>query len=341
MRNDRARWVAVPMSDAYVEAVAVINESLGLPGNGPGAPRAANDEARMREILRGSAAGAVTAARVSNADEVQGFAAEAGYPFVLEPVDGPGSLGVTLVPDEKGLDDAVARTPGTAAPGPEGTWIAEEFLNGPEFSVETFSTGGTHHLLSVTEKFKGPNFVEAGHLVPARLSADAVREVTAEVGACPDAVGLMEGPAHTEIVLTARGRHIVETHCRPGGGIVELVRPAVGLDVQRITFDWLAGRPLDLEGTARPRAASTWFLTPGAGTVTDIGGLDAAESAEGVTEAYLTVAPGSVIGELRSSSDRSGAASATGDTPDEALRLAREAVGRFEITVEPATAPTS
>ncbi|MFJ7592116.1 ATP-grasp domain-containing protein [Streptomyces sp. NPDC097617] len=273
---------------------------------------------------------------------MRGFAAEAGYPVILKPVDGSGSLGVTLVPDEEGLDDAVARTVGAAAAGPEGAWIAEEYLHGPEFSVETFSTDGTHHLLAVTEKFKGANFVEIGHLVPARLSVDVVRDMTAEVGACLDAVGLREGPAHTEIVLTPGGPRVVETHCRPGGdGIVELVRLAVGLDVQRITFDWLAGRPLNLEGGARPRAAATSFLTPGAGTVTSVGGLDAAESAEGVTEAYLTVAPGSVIGELRSSSDRAGAAVATGDTPDEALRPAREAVDRFRITVEPAPAPTS
>ncbi|MFJ7272718.1 ATP-grasp domain-containing protein [Streptomyces sp. NPDC099050] len=335
--------VAVSMSDAYVEAAAVINESLGLPGNSPGVPRAVNDKARMREILHDSAVGAVIAARVSTADEVQGFAAEMGYPFVLKPVDGSGSRGVTLVRDEDGLVDAVARTVGaTAAADPESVWIAEEYLRGPEFSVETFSTDGTHHLLSVTEKFKGPNFVEIGHLVPARVSADVVRGMTAEVSACLDAVGLTEGPAHTEIVLTARGPRVVETHCRPGGGgIVELVRLAVGLDVQRITFDWLAGRPLNLDGAAEPQGAATWFLTPGAGTVSSVSGLDEVLSAEGVTEVYDTVAPGAVIGELRSSSDRAGAVIATGDTPDEALRRAREAVGRLEVTVEPTQAPTS
>ncbi|WP_237296759.1 ATP-grasp domain-containing protein [Streptomyces sp. 3211] len=333
---ERAFGVALSVSDAYVEAAAVINESLGLPGNGPGVPRAVNDKARMREILRDSAAGAVVAARVSTADEVKKFASETGYPFILKPVDGSGSFGVTLISDADGLGDAIARTVGATAVAPENTWIAEEYLRGPEFSVETFSADGTHHLLAVTEKFKGPNFVEIGHLVPARVSADIVRSMTAEVNRCLDAVGLTEGPAHTEIVLTDKGPRIVETHCRPGGdGIVELVRLAVGLDVQRITFDWLAGRPLNLDRASEPQSAATWFLTPRAGTVSSVSGLDEALSAEGVTEAHVTVAPGAVISELRSSSDRAGAAIATGKTPDEALRRAREAAGRIEVTTEP------
>jgi biotin carboxylase len=321
--------VAVSMNDAYAEVAADINQMLGLPGNRPDVPRVVNDKARMREILRDSAAGTVAAARVGTAEDLQRFAAEVGYPFVVKPVDGFGSRGVTLVAGEADLDDAVAGT--HEANG----WVAEEYLNGPEFSVETFSTDGVHHVLAVTEKFKGPNFVEIGHVVPARLPTGSVRAMTAEVTAGLDAIGLTEGPAHTEIMLTGRGPRIVETHCRPGGdGIVELVRLAVGLDVHQLIFDWLAGRPLRLAPATGPKAAATWFLTPGPGTVSSISGLAEARTAEGVTEAYVTVAAGETIGELRSSTDRSGAVIATGDTAEQALRRARAAADRIEIAVD-------
>jgi biotin carboxylase len=325
--------VAVAMMDTYVEAAAEINEMLGLHANGLAVTRTVNDKARMRDILRDSTVGTVIATRVTTADEVKGFAAEAGYPFVVKPVDGTGSRGVTLVLGEADLDEAVARTVGSAD---ETTgWVAEEYLNGPEFSVESFSADGVHHPLAVTEKFKGPDFVEIGHVVPARLPSETVRAVIAEVTACLDAVGLLEGPAHTEVVLTGRGARIVETHCRPAGdGIVELVRLAAGLDLHQIIFDWLAGRPLKLDAATGSRAAATWFLTPGPGTVSSVSGLAEARAAEGVTEAYLTVAPGETIGELRSSFDRSGAVIAAGDTPEQALQRAREAVGLIEVTVE-------
>ncbi|MGC0339099.1 ATP-grasp domain-containing protein [Streptomyces sp. SLBN-8D4] len=329
VHDERPFGVAITVSDAYIEAVAVVNERLGLPANSSWTTRAVNDKALMRDVLRDSRTAPVAAARVTTADQARQFAAGSGYPFILKPVDGTGSHGVTLVPDEGGLGAALAHTVEAGS----GTWIAEEYLEGPEFSVETFSAAGEHHLLAVTEKFKGANFVETGHLVPARVSPETVRVMATEVMACLDAVGVTEGAAHTELVLTGRGPRVVETHVRPGGdGIVELVRLATGLDVQQLTFDWLAGRPLDLD---RPRdtsrAAATWFLTPPPGSVTDIGGVQEALSEEGVTEAYLTVSPGDVIGELRSSSDRAGAVIAVGDTPDVALHRARGAVDRLRV----------
>ena len=331
--------VAISMSDACVEAVAVVNERLGLIANSPRTARTVNDKALMREVLRDSGVASVAAARVTTGEQAKQFPAEAGYPFILKPVDGSGSRGVTLVPDAESLADAVAHTVGSAS----GTWIAEEYLRGPEFSVETFSAGGEHHLLAVTEKFKGANFVEVGHLVPARIASETVRALADEAVACLDAVGLLEGPAHTELILTDKGPRVVETHARPGGdGIVELVRLATGLDAQQLTFDWLAGRPLDLDVARHEiRAAATWFLTPHPGTVADVGGLREALTEEGVTEAYLAVAPGDVIGELRSSSDRAGAVIAAADTPDAALDRARVAAGRLQVGVTSETAPAS
>jgi biotin carboxylase len=168
--------VAISMSDAYAEAVAVVNERLGLTANSPRTARTVNDKALMREVLRDSGVASVAAARVTTGEQARRFPAEAGYPFVLKPADGSGSRGVTLVPDEESLADAVAHTVGSGSE----TWIAEEYLRGPEFSVETFSADGEHHLLAVTEKFKGANFVEVGHLVPARIATETVRALADE-----------------------------------------------------------------------------------------------------------------------------------------------------------------
>jgi biotin carboxylase len=331
--------VAISMSDAYGEAVAVVNERLGLTANSPRTARTVSDKALMRGVLRDSGTAPVSAARITTGEQARRFPTEAGYPFVLKPVDGSGSRGVTLVPNEDSLAYAVAQTVGSGA----GTWVAEEYLRGPEFSVETFSADGEHHFLAVTEKFKGANFVEVGHLVPARIAAEAVRALADATFACLDAVGVMEGPAHTELILTDKGPRIVETHARPGGdGIVELVRLATGLDAQKLTFDWLAGRPLDLDGARHKlRAAATWFLTPYPGTVADVGGLREVLMEDGVTEAYLTVAPGDVIGELRSSLDRAGAVIAAADTPDAALDRARLAAARLQVGITFQTAPAS
>ena len=48
--------------------------------------------------------------------------------------------------------------------------LVEEYVEGPEFSVEVFLDDGIPRYASVTEKHKGPlpYFVELGHVVPSR-----------------------------------------------------------------------------------------------------------------------------------------------------------------------------
>ncbi|MER5357170.1 ATP-grasp domain-containing protein [Streptomyces sp. NPDC002785] len=338
MHRERPFGVAVTMVDRYLEAAALLNEEFGLPANRSDVVRTVNDKHRMRTATLGSACGSVAYGAVHSAEDLRSFAGRHGYPFILKPVDGSASRGIVLVDHDVTLKDT-ARSVGETVPSPASGWIAEEYLTGPEFSVETFSTDGTHHVLAVTEKFKGDNFVEVGHLVPARVTAADRTAMAAEVAALLDAVGLTEGPAHTEVVLTGRGPRVIETHSRPGGdGIVELVRLATGVDMQQLTFDWLAGKPVDPRPSPVPRASATWFLTPPEGTVTAVTGLDEALAQEGVTEGYTAIGPGDAVHPLRSSDDRGGAVITVADDPDTALARARAAAGRISVTVAPAAA---
>ncbi|MEU5330622.1 ATP-grasp domain-containing protein [Streptomyces parvus] len=337
LHGDKPFGVVVTMVDRYLEAAALLNAEFGLPANTVDTVRSMNDKYRMRAAALHSACAPVAHAAVRNAEDLRSFAGRHGYPFILKPVDGSASRGVVLVSDAGTLEAAARSMTGPAAP--ESRWIAEEFLSGPEYSVETFSTGGSHHVVAVTEKFKGDNFVEIGHLVPARVGAADHAAMASEVGALLDAVGLNEGVAHTEVALTDAGPKVIETHSRPGGdGIVELVRLAKGVDLQQMTFDWLAGRSVDPRLAPETRASATWSLTPPEGTVTAVSGLDEALRHEGVTEGYTVLEPGGTIRPLRSSDDRSGAVITVAPDPDAALARARAAVELIDVTVVPAGA---
>ncbi|MEW2082416.1 ATP-grasp domain-containing protein [Streptomyces sp. NPDC005283] len=337
LHSQRQFGVVVTMVDQYLETAALLNAEFGLPANSADVVRTVNDKHRMRAATLDSACAQVAHGSVRNATDLRSFAGRHDYPFILKPVDGSASRGIVLVADDGTLEAAARSLTETAAPGSR--WIAEEYLSGPEFSVETFSTDGSHHVLAVTEKFKGENFVEVGHLVPARVGAADNAAMAAEVGALLDAVGLTEGVAHTEVVLTDTGPRVIETHSRPGGdGIVELVRLATGVDLQQLTFDWLAGRPVDPRPAPKARASATWFLTPPEGTVTAVSGLDEALAQEGVTEGYTVLGPGDVVRPLRSSDDRGGAVITVAEDPDTALTRARAAAGLIDVTVTPAAA---
>ncbi|URM88712.1 ATP-grasp domain-containing protein [Streptomyces sp. MRC013] len=333
--------LAYTAGDPYLQTVAQINDRLGLKSNPLRTVSAVNDKALMREILKGTGVGQVASAEVRTRADLERFAAENGFPLVLKPSRGSASRDVHVVPDGSALSAAASRLAPAAGGGPGGTasWVAEEFLEGREFSVETHSAAGRHQVLAVTEKFTNEHRVEIGHLVPARITEAERALLTAETRSVLTALGVEEGPGHTELILTPRGARVVETHTRPGGdAIVALIRIAEGYDIHELTFSWLAGKsgPSPLRHEPQAGGAAIWFLTAGPGRVTAAGGEEATRASEGVRFASLSAAVGDEVRIARNSRERLGEALAVGDDADSALRRAREAVGRLVVEVEPA-----
>lgn len=70
---------------------------------------------------------------------------------------------------------------------------------------------------------------------PSRVAVPWLPELRALTVRLLDAVGLIEGPSHSEFVLTPDGPRVLESHARLGGhALPELVRRAFGLDLARM-----------------------------------------------------------------------------------------------------------
>lgn len=329
--------LAYTAGDPYLQTVAQINGRLGLMSNPLSTVSAVNDKALMREILSDTPVGQVVFTEVRTRPALERFATENGFPLILKPSRGSASKDIHVISDAAELSDVASGLTFTRDDGVENAaWVAEEFLEGREFSVETHSAAGEHRVLAVTEKFKNEHCVELGHVVPARITGAERALLTDETETVLTALGVEEGPGHTELILTARGPRLVETHTRPGGdAIVELIKIVEGYDIHELTFSWLAGKPADVRHEPLAGGAAIWFLTGDQGRVTVARGEAEAQASAGVQFAFLSVAVGDEVSEARSSDDRLGEALAVGDDADSALRHAQEAVGRLVVKVEP------
>ncbi|MBT0773589.1 ATP-grasp domain-containing protein [Kineosporia sp. J2-2] len=323
----------VSLRERFLSCAARINHALGLGPNSLETVLMLKDKAVMRQVLAANGAG-VLARLLETPEDLRFFVQEAGFPVIVKPRDGTGSEGVVVLRGPQDLPGVRARIEDRP-----GTLLAEEFLNGPEFSVETLSFEGVHQVLEVTEKFVGENLVEAGHLVPARVSAadrDALVEATREF---LGRVGLVDGPAHTELILTPAGPRVVESHNRYGGdGINDLVRSVIGADPRDLFARQIAKREPAVVGTGSG-AAAVWFVTARPGRVTALEGWDRAAAAPGVTACETMVAVGDLVVPLSGSDDRCGWVMATGATGDEVLSRVRHAVSLIGIRTEPEEAP--
>ncbi|WP_456786203.1 ATP-grasp domain-containing protein [Cellulomonas sp. P5_C5] len=343
LRARRTIGAVISMTEAGLVPAARQRARLGLSGHGAAVSATLRDKAAMRAAIADVPSLVHVASRVV-ADEpaALGFAREVGYPLVLKPVDGAASIGVFGVHDDDELVAALGllraveadlERPGRRQFGITGH-LLEVLVAGPEYSVECFSFAGRHVVIGVTEKAVGPGFVERGHLFPARCTPDQRAVLSGAAVDLLTAVGVTDGPSHTEVKLTPRGPAIIESHDRPGGDrIVDLVALATGFDLEESALAWAAGLLEPLAGTPEVRqAAATAFVSAEAGTVRSLGGLAAAEQVAGVVDARFLVEEGATVGSGNGNLDRVAQVVAVGATAARARRSADAAAAALSVT---------
>lgn len=177
------------------------------------------------------------------------------FPLVLKPVDGGGGLGVTLVGDEGELHKAVLllNEATNYGGGSFAGMIAEEFVSGPELSLQGVAHRGRPVLLSVCEKLTTQErleagtatcgFREVGHI--ARHGAAAGDTLSGLARACIEALGYHEGPFHIDVIQTKAGPVVIETGFRlSGGALTSLVGRASHVDWADLAFRAHLGEPV-------------------------------------------------------------------------------------------------
>ncbi|TDP89881.1 ATP-grasp domain-containing protein [Labedaea rhizosphaerae] len=314
-------------SEYFIETAARAARELGLPGPDPDAIAVCRDKMAARKRLRHLGpdfAGCVTP------DEAAAAAARLGA-VVVKPARGSGSIGVRACASS---DEAREWTQRLLADGATEVVVEQEIV-GPEFSVEVLAG----EVVCVTAKHLGPApfFVEYGHDVPA-AAPDAIAEAAkTALAAC----GLGDGTAHVEL-RWAHGRPwLIEINPRLAGGLIpRLVRHALGRDLVTEVVAAAAGMPVDRRPGTHTHA-SIRFLVPGAGTVTEVSGVDEARVMPGVLEAVCTAAVGQDLETTGSFTDRRGYVVALGPTAATAAARADAAHARIRIAVAPAAVPAS
>jgi biotin carboxylase len=331
IHRDSPFSAVLSLTEQGLVPAARIAEALGIPGMPTEVVARTRDKFAMRTWLRDKGFSAVPCEVVRDVADIQNFAAEHGYPVIVKPRHGQGSESVACF---RRADDVVM------PPENLDEFIAEPFLPGAEYSVESFSCAGEHHVLAITGKFTHDDdpanpFVEVGHVVPAPLDPDASTAIKQYVAEFLDVMGITDGCSHTELRLTPSGPEVIETHTRVGGdSIATLVRQATGHDLLDLTVQWALDRlgPHETDH-AVPGAAAIRFFTPPPGRVAGITGVQRWQGLPGVLKLHLPVQAGDRIHAIQNSRTRVGYVVAAAPTTAEAMEICRKVVSGVRIDV--------
>jgi biotin carboxylase len=324
-------------SEYFVSAAARAAASFGLPAPDADAIARCRAKDQQRAIL---AAGGVPVPPYAVAEDVTQalLAAESiGWPVVLKPVSGSGSVGVRLcrdLPETRawaGELFAKARDErGNARPG---RILVEAAVTGPEFSVETFDGS----VVAVVRKHLGPEpyFVEIGHDVPASAADETIAALADTTVRALTALNLLWGAAHTEVRLSSAGPVIIEVNPRLAGGMIPVaIRAAAGVDLVDAVVARAAGQARAAVAPGAGHAAIRFLRAQRDGRVAAVEGLDAAARAQGVVAATTSTAVGRVLHITHSFQDRVACVVATGGTADQAAECAMAAMRLVRIRLD-------
>ncbi len=325
-------------TDAPVRSVAAVAEALRLPALSRAAAANATDKRLMRRALAAGVVPIPAFREVEGIAETQGVAEALGYPVVVKVACWSGSRGVYRV---DGPEELAERFQQAREYQPEGALLLEEWLDGPEVSVEGICCGGRVHVIQVTDKllFPGPFPVEAGHTQPSRLPHATVARIRSVTEAGIRALDLSSCAFHAELKVTPEGPKIIEIGARLGGDRIatHLTPLSTGVDLVAAAIQVALGREPDLCPRWGRGAAICYLHAEGVGTVESLGGLEEIRSSPGLELLYAAserdgpLGPGFAIGEVRSSLDRYGHVIFSGEHADEAADRAERAAASVKF----------
>ncbi|WP_329269240.1 ATP-grasp domain-containing protein [Streptomyces sp. NBC_01451] len=313
-------------------ALAEVARAVGAPGNPPAAVRTVREKDRCRQALREAGLPQPEFRLCEDLAAARAFLSGTTGPWIVKPRDASGSLGVSMVGEPGELAAAVAALPSRAE------FVVEQFVEGPEYSVEGVFLRGEPRVLAVTEKklLPPPNFVEAGHVLPADLPAELQTRFERAVTTALKALDLRFGIFHVELWSTADGPVLGEIHVRNGGDWIHLMLEYAipGLELFGLVIDDALGRDTGSCVRTPSRAAAVRFLAPPPGRVSRVLGWDTVLEHPSVLRASLTVGPGDTVGEIRESYDRGGYIVVGAETPRQASELADRLAAQVHIVVD-------
>jgi biotin carboxylase len=323
---------------------AAVAARLGLPHNPVGAVLAASDKARQRQLWADAGVAQpryeIVPAHAPN-DAVRQAAAGIGFPCVVKAVSLSASAGVLRADDAVQAVQAATRIRRLLLASPQRAaepLLVEEYLSGPELSIDGLLTRGALTPVAIFDKpamTDGPTFEETLLVTPSRLPGPVLTDAVRTAGHAARALGLHTGPVHAELRVTSTGPAVLELAARSIGGLCSrALRFPGGRSLEELILANALGEPVPAGGPPTPRPSGVFMLpVPRAGVLCSVEGRADAEAVPGVTRVTITIPRGRPVRPLPSGDQYLGFVFAQGTTPDEVEKALTTASQRLRPVI--------
>lgn len=347
-REEGVDGVIHPCSEVSMNVMGRINDELGLAGiTREQAIRATNKHLMREAFEKGNAPSPKSILTESAEDAWKHLQNDFTTDGILKPSRNSGSRGIAKVTRDMPKEKFEKAYYIALEESRDKSVLIEQFIEGPEFSIEIIVWNGKMNVLTVTDKktTEAPHFVELGHNQPSCRTAEEVETLKAAAVAGVKALGVNNCACHAEAKLSQQVNkstgqketvaYLMEIGARLGGDFIstELTHLSTGIDMVAAAVDVALGVEPDLSVKEQPKGACIRYFCPKPGKLVSISNLEALDDPR-VYKKKIYVQVGDMIPEVTSSLCRSGHVIVTEETPQKAIALAEKLITDVKMETE-------
>ena len=347
-RDEGVDGVIHPCSEVSMNVMGRINDELGLAGiTREQAIRATNKHLMREAFEKGNAPSPKSILTESAEDAWKHLQNDFTTDGILKPSRNSGSRGIAKVTRDMPKEKFEKAYYIALEESRDKSVLIEQFIEGPEFSIEIIVWNGKMNVLTVTDKktTEAPHFVELGHNQPSCRTAEEVETLKAAAVAGVKALGVNNCACHAEAKLSQQVNkstgqketvaYLMEIGARLGGDFIstELTHLSTGIDMVAAAVDVALGVEPDLSVKEQPKGACIRYFCPKPGKLVSISNLEALDDPR-VYKKKIYVQVGDMIPEVTSSLCRSGHVIVTEETPQKAIALAEKLITDVKMETE-------
>lgn len=347
-REEGVDGVIHPCSEVSMNVMGRINDELGLAGiTREQAIRATNKHLMREAFEKGNAPSPKSILTESAEDAWKHLQNDFTTDGILKPSRNSGSRGIAKVTRDMPKEEFEKAYYIALEESRDKSVLIEQFIEGPEFSIEIIVWNGKVNVLTVTDKktTEAPHFVELGHNQPSCRTAEEVETLKAAAVAGVKALGVNNCACHAEAKLSQQVNkstgqietvaYLMEIGARLGGDFIstELTHLSTGIDMVAAAVDVALGIEPDLSVKEQPKGACIRYFCPKPGKLVSISNLEALDDPR-VYKKKIYVKVGDMIPEVTSSLCRSGHVIVTEETPQKAIALAEKLITDVKMEIE-------
>jgi biotin carboxylase len=271
----------------------------------------------------------------SNDTEIQKIEIEEHLPIIIKSPNSTGSKDVFKITT---FNEFLYHTKKLLEKYPSEPILIEEFLDGPQYLVETIVYENRIHIIAVFKQeitFTG-RFIITGYNLMLDLSEAFFSKLSNAVDDIIKAHGMDFGSCHLEMRYVKNRWKLVEINPRISGGAMnEIIEIALGINLVKETLKMSLGETPILEPKYKNYTFTQYIIVSSTGVLEKVTGRIKASKCDGVKSVFIKPKKGSVLTPPLSMGNRYAYVIAVGDTEIKARDNAKYAASLINFSLKP------